>query len=76
MENGTVAQIEHGSMKAQLVLANGKKVDLRPEISITIRRGGGNPILTSDNRVKYSGKDSLAGQSTEVKYNTLSCRER
>ena len=25
VENGTVAQIEHGSMKAQLVLANGKR---------------------------------------------------
>ncbi len=71
MENGTVAQIEHGSMKAQLVLANGKKVDLRPEISLQLEEEGGTRILTSDNRVKYSGKDSLAGQSTEVKYNTL-----
>lgn len=71
VENGTVAQIEHGSMKAQLVLANGKKVDLRPEISLQLEEEGGTRILTSDNRVKYSGKDSLAGQSTEVKYNTL-----
>ena len=70
VENGTVAQIEHGSMKAQLVLANGKKVDLRPEISLQLEEEGGTRILTSDNRVKYSGKDSLAGQSTEVKYNT------
>ena len=71
VENGTVAQIEHGSMKAQLVLANGKKVDLRPEISLQLEEEGGTRILTSDNRVKYLGKDSLAGQSTEVKYNTL-----
>ena len=71
VENGTVAQIEHGSMKAQLVLANGKKVDLRPEISLQLEEEGGTRILTSDNRVKYSGKDSLAGQSAEVKYNTL-----
>ena len=71
VENGTVAQIEHGSMKAQLVLANGKKVDLRPETSLQLEEVGGTRILTSDNRVKYSGKDSLAGQSAEVKYNTL-----
>ena len=71
VENGTVAQIEHGSMKAQLVLANGKKVDLRPETSLQLEEGGGTRILTSDNRIKYSGKDSLAGQSAEVKYNTL-----
>ena len=38
VENGTVAQIEHGSMKAQLVLANGKKVDLRPETSLQLKR--------------------------------------
>ena len=63
VENGTVAQIEHGSMKAQLVLANGKKVDLRPETSLQLEEVGGTRILTSDNRVKYSGKDSLAGQS-------------
>lgn len=71
VENGTVAQIEHGSMKAQLVLANGKKVDLRPETSLQLEEVGGTRILTSDNRIKYSGKDSLAGQSAEVKYNTL-----
>ena len=34
VENGTVAQIEHGSMKAQLVLANGKKVDLTDRVSV------------------------------------------
>ena len=71
VENGTVDQIEHGSMKAQLVLANGKKVDLRPETSLQLEEVGGTRILTSDNRIKYSGKDSLAGQSAEVKYNTL-----
>ena len=71
VENGTVAQIEHGSMKAQLVLANGKKVDLRPETNLQLEEVGGTRILTSDNRVKYSGKDSLAGQPAEVKYNTL-----
>ena len=71
VENGTVAQIEHGSMKAQLVLANGKKVDLRPETSLQLEEVGGTRILTSDNRIKYSGKDSLAGQPAEVKYNTL-----
>ena len=71
VENGTVAQIEHGSMKAQLVLANGKKVDLRPETSLQLEEVGGTRILTSDNRIKYSGKDSLARQSAEVKYNTL-----
>ena len=71
VENGTVAQIEHGSMKAQLVLANGKKVDLRPETSLQLEEVGGTRILTSDDRVKYSGKDSLAGQLAEVKYNTL-----
>ena len=66
----TVAQIEHGSMKAQLVLANGKS-GFETRNKPAIRRGGGTRILTSDNRVKYSGKDSLAGQPTEVKYNTL-----
>ncbi|WP_455509720.1 FecR family protein [Butyricimonas paravirosa] len=71
VENVIVAKIEHGSMKAQLVLANGKKVDLRPETSLQLEEVGGTRILTSDNRVKYSGKDSLAGQSAEVKYNTL-----
>ena len=71
VENGTVAQIEHGSMKAQLVLANGKKVDFRPETSLQLEEVGGTRILTSDDRVKYSGKDSLAGQLAEVKYNTL-----
>ena len=71
MEDITVAKIEHGSMKAQLVLANGKKVDLRPETSLQLEEVGGTRILTSDNRVKYSGKDSLAGQPAEVKYNTL-----
>ena len=62
MEDITVAKIEHGSMKAQLVLANGKKVDLRPETNLQLEEVGGTRILTSDNRVKYSGKDSLAGQ--------------
>jgi len=71
VENVTVVKIEHGSMKAQLVLANGKKVDLRPETSLQLEEVGGTRILTSDNRIKYSGKDSLAGQSAEVKYNTL-----
>ena len=71
MEDITVAKIEHGSMKAQLVLANGKKVDLRPETNLQLEEVGGTRILTSDNRVKYSGKDSLAGQPAEVKYNTL-----
>ena len=71
MEDITVAKIEHGSMKAQLVLANGKKVDLRPETSLQLEEVGGTRILTSDNRIKYSGKDSLAGQPAEVKYNTL-----
>ena len=71
VENVAVVKIEHGSMKAQLVLANGEKVDLRPETSLQLEEVGGTRILTSDNRIKYSGKDSLAGQSTEVKYNTL-----
>lgn len=71
VENVSVAKIEHGSMKAQLVLANGEKVDLRPETSLQLEEVGGTRILTSDNRVKYSGKDSLAGQLAEVKYNTL-----
>ncbi len=71
VENVAVVKIEHGSMKAQLVLANGEKVDLRPETSLQLEEVGGTRILTSDNRIKYSGKDSLAGQSAEVKYNTL-----
>ena len=71
MEDITVAKIEHGSMKAQLVLANGKKVDLRPETNLQLEEVGGTRILTSDNMVKYSGKDTLTGQSVGVKYNTL-----
>ncbi len=71
VENDTVAKIEHGSMKAQLVLANGKKVDLRPETNLQLEEVGGTRILTSDNMVRYSGKDTLTGQSAGVKYNTL-----
>ena len=71
VENVTVAKIEHGSMKAQLVLANGRKVDLVPETNLQLEEEGGTRILTLDNMVKYSGMDSLVGQSTEVKYNTL-----
>ena len=70
-ENVTVAKIEHGSMKAQLVLANGRKVDLVPETNLQLEEEGGTRILTLDNMVKYSGMDSLVGQSAEVKYNTL-----
>ena len=71
VENVTVAKIEHGSMKAQLVLANGRKVDLVPETNLQLEEEGGTRILTFDNMVKYSGMDSLVGQSAEVKYNTL-----
>ena len=71
VENVTVAKIEHGSMKAQLVLANGRKVDLVPETNLQLEEEGGSRILTLDNMVKYSGMDSLVGQSAEVKYNTL-----
>lgn len=71
VENVTVAKIEHGSMKAQLVLANGRKVDLVPETNLQLEEEEGTRILTLDNMVKYSGMDSLVGQSAEVKYNTL-----
>ena len=71
VENVTVAKIEHGSMKAQLVLANGRKVDLVPETNLQLEEEGGTRISTLDNMVKYSGMDSLVGQSAEVKYNTL-----
>ena len=71
VENVAVTKIEHGSMKAQLVLANGRRVDLVPETNLQLEEEGGIRILTLDNMVKYSGMDSLVGQSTEVKYNTL-----
>ena len=71
VENVAVTKIEHGSMKAQLVLANGRKVDLVPETNLQLEEEGGTRISTLDNMVKYSGMDSLVGQSTEVKYNTL-----
>lgn len=71
VENVAITKIEHGSMKAQLVLANGRKVDLVPETNLQLEEEGGTRILTLDNMVKYSGMDSLVGQSTEVKYNTL-----
>lgn len=71
VENVAVTKIEHGSMKAQLVLANGRRVDLVPETNLQLEEEGGARILTLDNMVKYSGMDSLVGQSTEVKYNTL-----
>ncbi len=70
-ENVAVTKVEHGSMKAQLVLANGRRVDLVPETNLQLEEEGGTRILTLDNMVKYSGMDSLVGQSTEVKYNTL-----
>ena len=71
VENVAVTKIEHGSMKAQLVLANGRRVDLVPETNLQLEEEGGTRILTLDNMVKDSGMDSLVGQSTEVKYNTL-----
>ena len=71
VENVAVTKIEHGSMKAQLVLANGRKVDLVPETNLQLEEEGGTRISTLDNMVKYSGMDSLVGQSAEVKYNTL-----
>ena len=71
VENVAVTKIEHGSMKAQLVLANGRRVDLVPETNLQLEEEGGTRILTLDNMVKYSRMDSLVGQSTEVKYNTL-----
>ena len=59
VENVTVAKIEHGSMKAQLVLANGRKVDLVPETNLQLEEEGGTRILTLDNMVKYSGTSLL-----------------
>jgi len=71
MKDVAVAKIEHGSMKAQLVLANGRKVDLTPETKLQLEEVGGTRILTSENMVKYSGEDTLTEQLAEVKYNTL-----
>lgn len=68
----TVAKIEHGSTKAQLILADGKKVELGTAINLQLEEVGGLQILTSDNMIKYIGKDSSIQQVTEMKYNTLS----
>lgn len=66
-----VTKIEHGSAKACLELADGRHVELSRETCWELEEAGGTKILTTDNVVKYAGQDSLAGRSTEVKYNTL-----
>ena len=66
-----VAEIEHGSTKARLELADGRKVDLNQETCLQLEEVGGTRILTMDNMVKYAGRDSLVAHSMEMKYNTL-----
>lgn len=66
-----VTEIEHGSTKARLELADGRKVDLNQETCLELEEVGGTKILTTDNMVKYAGQDSLVVHSTEMKYNTL-----
>ena len=66
-----VAEIEHGSAKARLELADGRKVNLDQETCLQLEEVDGTKILTTDNMVKYAGRDSLAACSMEMKYNTL-----
>ena len=71
MKTVVVAEIEHGSAKARLELADGRKVNLDQETCLQLEEVDGTKILTTDNMVKYAGRDSLAACSMEMKYNTL-----
>lgn len=72
MRTVAVTEIEHGSAKARLELADGRHVELNRDTCWELEETGGTKILTIDNVVKYAGgQDSLASRSIEVKYNTL-----
>ena len=54
-----VAEIEHGSAKARLELADGRKVNLDQETCLQLEEVDGTKILTTDNMVKYAGRSLL-----------------
>ncbi|MBC5622988.1 FecR domain-containing protein [Butyricimonas hominis] len=66
----TVA-ITHGVMKAQLQLADGRKVELNDTTRLRINEVGGTEIQTSDKMVKYTGSDSVEIPLAGERYNTL-----
>ncbi len=66
----TVA-ITHGVVKAQLQLADGRKVELNDTTRLRINEVGGTEIQTSDKMVKYTGSDSVAMSLVGERYNTL-----
>lgn len=63
--------ITHGVVKAQLQLADGRKVELNDTMQLRINEAGGTEIQTSDKTVKYTGRDSMAMSLASERYNTL-----
>ena len=53
------AAITHGVVKAQLQLADGRKVELNDTTRLRIKETGGTEIQTSDKMVKYTGCDTV-----------------
>lgn len=65
------AAITHGVVKAQLQLADGRKVELNDTTRLRIKETGGTEIQTSDKMVKYTGCDTVEMPLTGDRYNTL-----
>lgn len=65
------AVITHGVAKAQLQLADGRKVELNDTTRLRITETGGTEIQTSDKMVKYTGSDTVEMPLTGDRYNTL-----
>ena len=65
------AAITHGVVKAQLQLADGRKVELHDTTRLRIKETGGTEIQTSDKMVKYTGCDTVEMPLTGDRYNTL-----
>lgn len=66
-----VSPIEHGSTKARLELADGRRVELDEKVHFQLEEAGGARILTADKMVKYMAGDALEQVAVEEKYNTL-----
>ena len=65
------AAITHGAVKAQLQLADGRKVELNDTTRLRIKETGGTEIQMSDKMVKYTGSDTVEMPLIEDRYNTL-----
>lgn len=63
--------ITPGTMKAQLVMSDGQRVELEKGSQLHIQDSSGTEIQTSGNMVKYSGADSLMELPRKIQQHTL-----